>query len=309
MYKKILTRLWGKIRAFSRNKFFYQYLYRSKWHRIFFGEFDNPVEQYLTAIPNKGAGIGHQMANWIAGYAFAEKFQLGFVHTPFSDPKWEDFLDFGRNEIQNTDLEKLAYIKRRLPLFDENNPTEVDKILRIITSYHGRKVWFELEQDQFLANQYEVMDALKDKFYSSPSRQNDKIVFDSTKNNVAVHIRRGDILALDAIKQNIRFQDNLYFEKALQLGLQTVDNKKDTHIYIFSQGKEEDFQEFKKYKNVKFCFEMSAVDSFLHMIMADVLITSKSSFSYKPALLNRGIKIVPDGFWHGYPMLNDWIVV
>jgi len=39
------------------------------------------------------------------------------------------------------------------------------------------------------------------------------------------------------------------------------------------------------------------------------LITSKSSFSYKAALLNNGLKICPKNFWHGYPSTNDFILV
>lgn len=48
--------------------------------------------------------------------------------------------------------------------------------------------------------------------------------------------------------------------------------------------------------------------TFLHMVKADLLITSRSSFSYKPALLSSGIKICPPKFWHGYPDAPEWIV-
>jgi hypothetical protein len=51
------------------------------------------------------------------------------------------------------------------------------------------------------------------------------------------------------------------------------------------------------------------MDSFLHMVFADILITSKSSFSYKPALLNNGVKISPRDFWHGYPQSKNWLLV
>ena len=44
------------------------------------------------------------------------------------------------------------------------------------------------------------------------------------------------------------------------------------------------------------------------MVYADCLITSKSSFSYKPALLSDGIKISPINFWHGYPKTSDWLL-
>ena len=78
---------------------------------------------------------------------------------------------------------------------------------------------------------------------------------------------------------------------------------------MFSQGKKEDFLEFTEFQNIHFCLDMGAQESFLHMVYADVLITSKSSFSYKPALLNRGIKFVPVDFWHGYPKEKNWILL
>ena len=33
------------------------------------------------------------------------------------------------------------------------------------------------------------------------------------------------------------------------------------------------------------------------------------SFSYKPALLSKGIIVAPEHFWHGYPDSEKWIVV
>ena len=73
-------------------------------------------------------------------------------------------------------------------------------------------------------------------------------------------------------------------------------------------GIPEGYLEFAKYKNLHWCMDMGAQESFLHMAYADLLITSKSSFSYKPALLNKGIKVCPSSFWHGYPDMEDWIL-
>ena len=44
------------------------------------------------------------------------------------------------------------------------------------------------------------------------------------------------------------------------------------------------------------CSDMDEYMSFAHLIYADLLITSKSSFSYKPALMNTGIKVCPGNF-------------
>ena len=97
-----------KIRRKIRNKWvvklrytnMYKYCYPSYWHsQIVRGNDTEDKENlYFAARPNPGAGIGHQMANWIAGYWFAERFGLKFAHIPFSSDKWETFLGFYQNE-------------------------------------------------------------------------------------------------------------------------------------------------------------------------------------------------------------------
>ncbi|MCD7889288.1 MAG: hypothetical protein LUG23_05170 [Oscillospiraceae bacterium] len=96
---------------------------------------------------------------------------------------------------------------------------------------------------------------------------------------------------------------------ALKTALKVLKDKENIQIYLFSQGEEKDFSEFSEFVNLHFCLDMSAQDSFLHMVYADALITSKSSFSYKPALLNKGIKFCPADFWHGYPDSEDWVII
>jgi len=65
-----------------------------------------------------------------------------------------------------------------------------------------------------------------------------------------------------------------------------------------------------KYENVHFYLDLNPESTFLSFVYADMLITSKSSFSYKPALLNReGIKVCPKNFWHAYPNDEKWILM
>jgi hypothetical protein len=65
-----------------------------------------------------------------------------------------------------------------------------------------------------------------------------------------------------------------------------------------------DFQEFKQFENFNFCLDLNLMNSFLNMIH---LITRKSSFSYKLAFKNRGIKICPKDFWKGFPTTDEWV--
>ncbi|MGY6648834.1 hypothetical protein [Wenyingzhuangia sp. IMCC45574] len=308
---KIRRVAWHKLVSFSKEKRFYLYLYKSYWRSLIFkgNSISKSSEHYFTAQPNLGAGIGHQIANWIAGYWFAKKFNLPFAHLPFSSNKWESFLGFGEVEISVDQLVKSGYKKVKIPLFKEGEVSEVATIKRIIKSYKSKKVIFVCEQDQYYRDQYGVIEELKTKFYNAKSRNCQELVYEKKCINIAIHVRRGDILN-DPSNPNLqmRYISNGYFEKVLDEVLKKYTVGKKYAIFFFSQGKPEDYKEFNKYKELNWCLDYGAQESFLHMAYADILITSKSSFSYKPALLNKGVKIVPEIFWHGYPKTNDWVM-
>jgi hypothetical protein len=311
--EKVKRRLWSEIVSHTRNTLLYLYLYKSYWYSLLFpkkGVIEN-TDFYFSARPNPGAGIGHQMANWIAGYWWARQFGLQFAHYPFSSKKWDDFLGFGENETKVADLLKQGYRKVLLPLFDESQPLEIQRTKEIIASYGNKKIVFVAEQDQGYKDQYGVMDEIKQKFYNAPSRRNDKLIYSPDNFNIAIHVRRGDI-TIGQLNKNpnllMRWQDNDYFKNVLMNVLAYIKTTKPIAIYLFSQGTEADFLEFKSFENLHFCLDMNPQDSFLHLVFADLLITSKSSFSYKPALLNNGIKVCPRNFWHGYPETTDWIL-
>lgn len=301
--------------AKTRGSFIYFYLYYSYWNANFFSNQrkrignENSPTLYFTAVPNQGAGIGHQLANWIAGYWWAKQFNVTFAHIPFSSESWESFLSFGDNEVLVSDLEKNGYRMVKIPLFKENNFEEVEVIKKIIESYRGKRVILVCEQDQNYRDQFGVIEDIRYKFYNSAIRRTEKLIFSERNYNIAIHVRRGDILSdPDNANLQMRFISADYFQNVLDQTLEIIKSNKPMHIYFFSQGIVDDFAEFSNYPNLHWCLDMTAKDSFLHMVYADVLITSKSSFSYKPALLNKNIKIVPENFWHGYPANNHWII-
>lgn len=314
IFEKIKNKTWAKLVSNLRGENIFYWIYSSYWHYKFINpKLKHTENNYYSAIPNPGAGIGHQMANWIAGYWFARQFNLNFAHIPFSNNSWETFLGFGENEVTVEILVNTkGYKKIRLPLFDEYNNQEVEIIKKIIISYQSQKVVFVAEQDQFYKNQYGNIDELKKKFYSAKSRANDKLIYSEENFNIAIHVRRGDI-TIGQLNKNpnhlLRWQDNEYFIKVLENGIENIKPLKPIKIFLFSQGEKKDFIDFEKFQNLEYCLHIGAKDSFLHMVYADLLITSKSSFSYKPALLSNGIKVVPQEFWHGYPKANDWIIV
>ena len=290
-----------------------KWAYPSYWRYLVKGKVEHADFSgiYFTALPNPGAGIGHQMSNWISGYCWARQFGLKFAHLPFSTQAWDEFLGFGKDEVQVCTLKKRGWHVRRIPLFKWNAPDSIELVKDIISSYNGKKVIILCEQDQGYRNLYDVMDDLKSKFYAATLQQKGRLQYNDAHFNVAIHVRRGDILS-DPTNENLsmRYMDNGYYKRVLSQVVErfALSQPKPIHIYFFSQGRQEDFPEFYCFKNLHWCLDMGAQDSFLHMVYADLLITSKSSFSYKPALINNGIKVCPKKFWHTYPSTDDWIM-
>ena len=311
---KIKQRLWGYIVKLARHSHFYPFIYRSYWHSIFCkSKCVNRKNEtcYFAARPNSGAGIGHQLANWMAGFYGAKFFKMKFAHIPFSSDDWESFFEFGKNEESFTALKQKGFKVRRIPLFNLKKQKDVNLIHKIISSYSGQKVIFLCEQDQFLRDLPLVIPDIQRKFFNASIRKQEHLEYNGDHFNIAIHVRRGDIM-VDSKNPNLtmRILSNSYFETVLGNTLELFKNKvsKPIHIYFFSQGTPSDYSEFEKFENLHWCMDWNAKKSFLHMVYADVLITSKSSFSYKPALLNKGVKVCPKNFWHGYPEANDWIL-
>ncbi|HQF55834.1 MAG TPA: hypothetical protein PK208_12030 [Fibrobacteria bacterium] len=311
--KSIKRRVRGRVVALLRESCLYYTIYPAWWRMIFTKpKGKTGVVQYLAARPNAGAGIGHQIANWIAGYWFSRVFDLGFAHIPFSNPKWEGFLGFGNNENRLQDLiEKKGYRLVRLPLFAEFDAGQVELIRKLIQSHEGEKVVFLCEQDQFYRDQFGVMNEIRQKFHAAQSGKTPKFYTEKAI-HIALHVRRGDI----AVSQNsgnanlqMRWQNVDYFDQVLRQLIDAIPASQPYQIHVFSQGARSEFALFDRFPEVKFHLESDEFETFQHFAGADVLVTSKSSFSYKPALLSRGLKICPRNFWHGYPAEEDWFLV
>ena len=293
--------------------------YRSYRHKARYPDGDMG-NLYLTETVSYGAGIGHQLANWIAGYWFAHYFGINYAYSPFTSSavpnrpnRWDRVLGFGEGEVSAYQLLKDGYKKVQLPYFDENNAGHIEAIRRIIQSYAGQKAVFFTESNQFYHDQYGVMDEISAKFFSAAYRTRDQLIYDPDYYNIAIHIRRTVVIDSKVIEESEeqkakRWTGNAYYEELLKT-ISGMDVGKPVRIHVFSTGKPEEFEAFRQYGDVLICSELDEYESFVHLVYADLLITSKSSFSYKPALISKGIKICPEGFWHGYPDRSDWFIV
>ena len=311
-YQKVKYLLWTYfVLKKLENTWIYFYLYRSFWHSVLNLNFNNiskNQKNYMSIDVDPGAGIGHQLANYNSAIWYAKKFNLIHAHTSFPNKKWEKLLGFNYSTICLENLLNKGYKKIKLPIFKEGDLIEISKIKKIIHSYRDKKIIFFLENNQGYTKQYQVAEILKEKFFSSKKRSKDKLIYSIKDFNIAVHIRAGDIMNNEKLI-NKRSLDINYFIKTINESLSIIKTPKKKKIHIFSESKLDSFSKLTNFKNIKFCHNLNQYKTFLHFVYADLLITSKSSFSYKAALISKGIKVSPKNFWHSYPY-NDkkWIL-
>jgi len=133
-------------------------------------------------------------------------------------------------------------------------------------------------------------------------RQNKKFpFFQNNKTNIAVHIRRPNIH--DNRKDGADTLDEYYLKTIEIIQQKYIEN--DLLFHIYSQGIEEDFVSIYGNKDIEYHINENIFDTFSGLVFADILIMSRSSFSYAAALLSDG-EIYYQHFWH--PAAKHWII-
>jgi len=122
---------------------------------------------------------------------------------------------------------------------------------------------------------------------------------------ITVHIRRGDV----GPEQKKRYLYNKYYINILKQILIHLEkyNNKNIVINICSESKSfESFDEFEQITdyNVKLYLDTSLNKVYDLMIHSDILILSKSSFSFVPAFYNKRC-VIYYPFWHN--KLDHWL--
>jgi len=265
-------------------------------------------KNYLSIRVHPGAGIGHQLSNYNSALWFAKKFQLNHCHNKFPNKLWENLLNFSKNSVNTLDIIKKNYKIVQLPRFNEFDTNHLNIIKKIINYYSNQKILFMLEYDQSFKSQFQIANILKFKFFNKRNLLKDKIIFSKNYFNIAVHYRSGDILKNENLMSQ-RMLSNDYYLKSIKKALTLKPKNKKSIVYIFSQG--HNLKKLLKKHNIRFqdCSRFNQFSTFLHFIYSDLLITSKSSFSYKAALISNNFKISPKNFWHKYPIDKKWKVL
>lgn len=228
-------------------------------------------------------GFGAQYQGIIYSIVVAEIENKCFVYTPFQSIE---------HNYEN-DPHYVEKIESFINIIDNYPKNAADHLVHYYDIVYLRSI-FESRLDECLAS--ESFQNLKHIF-----RQNKKIpFFQNEKINIAVHIRRSNIH--DCRIEGCDTPDEYYLNK-----MKIIRNKyrnKDLLFHIYSQGNREDFVSLYENEDIEYHINEDVCDTFAGLVFADILITSRSSFSYTAALLSDG-EIYYQRFW--CPPAKHWI--
>lgn len=265
---------------------------------------------YLLAIPHYTTGIGHSVMELNTAVVRAQRWGLKYLHMPLRDP-WEEFFSFGVGEDQYVDVIKRKPIIIDLPYVPlPDDPEQETRLRSLIQGFRSEQlVVFRLFPKMSVFAQSEGSSFLRGKYMKRRIEDPIENLLEDGKVNVAIHIRRGDIMAM--MKAGVgswkeRYVDLAYFVD-LAKELETLCGEDRLCFNIFSQGDLADFQAFDCLTNVHYRLDYDVFASFHYLAMADVLVGSPSSFSYLPSLFSDGVKIFRSPFWHDLPDELEWV--
>jgi hypothetical protein len=258
--------------------------------------------QCHITIAGRDDGAGSQALARMSAICIAKTYGLTYVHTPFRlmehnegppdqwAATWERIFNLGDGEISIDDC--------RLPR------VEIDDFMA------DRRLWsapcllsaghFSRIVDRMPDAYHSVIPRLREKYYLAATRRPRSNVID-----VCAHLRRGYDVNTENPETAYRYVANGTMAKCItmtqsvlkELGLAS-------RVRLFSQGDERQFASLRDI-GCELCLDTPAVPTFREFVEADVLITTRSSFSYTAAILNDGVKLYERS---SRSPMSDWIV-
>jgi hypothetical protein len=269
--------------------------------------------RFLTAIPNQFCGIGHSSTEWNTAYQWAPRLGLEFVDTRMAEP-WASFLGFGATARKWTEVLRTERpVIVRLPYVTWGAGIDSCAFLQpVVDAIHShRNLLFVLADGQ---NCY-------DHTANAARQQSDFLVHGRWQHlpehrepgrlNVAVHIRRGDVVAMKSRGQGNWQQRFVGADWFANVMLRVLEEHRDERplFHLYSQGGAEEFADLGSRFELRLHLDAGEQECLLNMSRADVLVMSPSGFSYLAAILSRGRKIARVPWWHHLPQGTDWTLL
>lgn len=254
-------------------------------------------------------GIG-SVAQWnIVLYGICKKLEVDFFADPFinishyqynniTKEKWsEDFTKFfNLNKSQKFDVE-YDFSGRYQDLLDfivENKDSEENICVEVDKNFiikNGFPLISEIYENQYLKE-------IKENLVYSNQTYFDKNVF-----NISLHLRTlnsCDVPTYPEMETYLVYKDSSHIKNIFDILKERLCDKK-VCVYIHSQGDKKDFIDLLEFseENFEIILKLNEhpIDDMYHMSNADLLIMSKSSYSWISHLLNFNQTLVRDNFY------------
>ena len=198
---------------------------------------------------------------------------------------------------------------KNLQHFQYTNQTQRE-FSNTVTTFCGLPVCNDLTNSKYLEPQFIMKYGQENIEKIVPLLKNLNLVqlspvyYDTTKFNVAVHIRMFTKTDSDAAQVREYFNQISIYEiekyySKISGSLGAFREGKEVVYHIYSQGDIEEFQIFKNiFHNVEFYVAEHPIISLYHMMSADVFVMGNSSLSYVAHLYGRNKCIAKSSFYH-----------
>lgn len=222
-----------------------------------------------------------------------------------------------RGEIK---LIELPPFEIHIPSNEQNDDAIYRAIDQFIQSHPEPNIAFKISNNRFGDYEYASTKEWFLKAYSNAREQHPiALSLDPNTLNIAVHIRRGDLLPGRQFSDlSSRMLPDAWYLEILNTILRNTQKK--LAIHIFSEGRNGTYHSesglpfsWKTYfqntpHEVYEHIDSDFMSAFHHLLHADLLIGSKSGMSHLAGILNQQTKIMPK-MWHSYRGANQLLEV
>ena len=275
------------------------------WHAFWDIPYSNNVKNQIC-INGKQDGFGSVFHAYLslAAYCDFKHNELEFIHNPFYKLQHNDENEIDFHKIMND----FVNFEHNYDTIHDINHIYCDELKE------GPMVHGSIHPEFFYTNEFRIK--MLSQYKTSKQFFPEITDFPTETFNISLHIRRGDVSKTQHFS---RYTNNTEYVKILECIFEELDmnileeqNKPELIIRIYSEGKEEDFKEFDKFSqnyNVKYHLNENVRQTFHDLINSQILIISKSSFSYCAGLLNKNVVIANNiqKWWH--KPLEDWLII
>ena len=263
---------------------------------------------YLTYV-KQSDGMGAQYQRIIGIIALSMAYECQYIHSYIT--KMEHLPEPSIKYLNN--IEEFFQIQNHFPIMNENikfdsvvnldtNVTE-EILLKYKNMAEKKNILLTIHHAYSMLDKNTQLYEIAIPFLNNIKKNIELPEYNITGVKIAIHIRRGDVSTRANAERYVPLD---YFQKIINKLSELYTN---AHFFIFTEITGEnttefiDFQNANKNISLKIMPNIDILTTLEYLIKSDILVMSKSSFSYVAGLFNQNTVFCID-FWH--TKLDRW---